>query len=178
MLRLLLETGTGFDRPFGVPALSASPAPPRARVREAAEAEALAMSVHLPWNQLIVEGALAYGLRREAAQLTTRMMEGVIRCLKQNHVFYESHHALTGAGLGERGALTGFAPVGLFLQTLGVQILSPTRVRLGGANPFPWPVTIIYKGLKLERGPESTEVIFPNGQSLTITDPAPCVVSV
>jgi hypothetical protein len=178
MLKRLLEAGTGFDCPFGVPALSASPAPPRARVREAAEAESIAMSVHLPWNQLIAEGALAYGLRVEAARLTTRMMEAVIQCLKQNHVFYENYHALTAAGLGERGALTGFAPVGLFLQTLGVQILSPTRVRLEGVNPFPWPVTIIYKGLKLERGTESTEVLFPNGQTVTLTDPAPCVVSI
>ncbi len=178
MLKRLLEAGTGFDRAFGAPALPASPAPPRARARESAEAESAAMSVHLPWDQLIGEGALAYGLRSEAAQLVQRMMSGVIQCLKQNHVFYERYHAMTGAGLGERGALTGFAPVGLFLQTLGVEIYSPSRVRLEGLNPFPWPVTISFKGLRLVRGSDSTEVVFPNGQTATVTDPAPCVVSI
>lgn len=177
MLDRVLAAGTGFDRPFGAPALSESPAPPRARAREATEADSIAMSVHLPWNQLIVEGALSYGMRPEAARLTTRMMTAVIQCLKQNRAFYERYHALTGAGLGERGALTGFAPVGLFLQTLGVHILSPTRLRLEGANPFPWPVSILYRGLKIERGIESTAVTFPNGQTVTITEPAPCTVS-
>lgn len=178
MLKRLLGAGAGFDRPFGIPALPASPALPRARVRESVDADMIAMSVHLPWNQVIAEGALAYGLRNEAAELTKRMMRSVIQCLKQNRAFYERYYALNGSGLGERGALTGFAPVGLFLQTLGVQIISPTRVRLDGLNPFPWPVTISYRGLNVVRGLESTEVQFPGGQTVSITDPAPCVVSV
>ncbi len=177
MLGRLLEGGTGFDRPFGIPALAATPPIPRARAREAVEADAIAMSVHLPWNHMIGEGALTYGLRTEAAVLVTRMMNAVVHGLKQNRVFYERYHAASAAGLGERGALTGFAPVGLFLQTLGVQILSQDRVRLEGANPFPWPVTIFYRGLKLVRGAESTEILFPSGKTVTVADPAPCVVS-
>lgn len=157
-----------FGRPFGIPALSFVPDP---------EADAVAMSVHLPWNHLIGEGLLDYGFRREAALLTTHLMNAVIQNLKQNHAFYENYHAETGHGMGERGALSGFAPVGLFLQTLGVTILSPMRVRLEGENPFVWPVTISYKGLKIVRGLENTQVVFPNGESIMVTDPAPCVVS-
>ncbi len=178
MLSRLLSGDSGFDQPFGVPALPASPAPPRARARDAVEADALAMSVHLPWNQILAEGALSYGMRQEAARLTTRMMNAVIHCLKQNRAFYERYHALNATGLGERGSLTGYAPVGLFLQTLGVRILSPSRVRLEGTNPFPWPVTTLYRGLRIERGIESTVVVFPNGQTVTVSDPAPCIVAV
>jgi hypothetical protein len=50
-------------------------------------------------------------------------------------------------------------------------------VRLEGINPFPWPVTILYRGLKIARGLEATEVSFANGQTVTITDPAPRVIS-
>jgi hypothetical protein len=64
----------------------------------------------------------------------------------------------------------------LFLRVLGVQILSSKRVRLEGENPFPWDVTIRYKGLKLIRGMNKTEVVFANGKSVTITDTAPCTV--
>jgi hypothetical protein len=177
MIRRLEQGSAGFDRPFGIPALPASPASPRLTAREKAEADAIAMSVHLPWNQFIGEGLLAYGLREHAARLTTRLMNAVVFCLKQNGAFYERYHAQTGSGLGERGALSGFAPVGLFLQTLGVQILSPTSVRLEGGNPFPWPVTLLYRGLRVVRGLESTDVTLPNGQSVTVTDPSPCVVS-
>jgi hypothetical protein len=167
-----------FNRPYGVPALAASAAPADADSLEATEADALAMSVHLPWNQLLAEGLLAYGFRDEAASLFSRLMRATIGSLKQNHAFYERYHAETGAGLGERGALVGFAPVGLFLQILGVRLLSPTRVRLEGSNPFPWPVTLSSRGLRIVRGLDRTEVTFPNGQVSTVTDPAPCVVSV
>ena len=157
-----------FDRPFGIPALPLLPDP---------QAETVGMSVHLPWNQLIGEGLLAYGFRTEASRLTAHLMNAVIQSLKQTHAFYQRYHAERGAGIGERNALNGFAPLGLFLQALGVTVISPTRVRLEGKNLFPWPVTIKYKGLIVERGPESTMITFPNGETTTITDSNPTIVS-
>jgi hypothetical protein len=157
-----------FSRPFGVPALPSLPDP---------KAEAVALSVYLPWNQILGEGLLSYGFRNEAARLIGRMMNGIIQSLKQSRAFYERYNAETGSGIGERGALTGLAPVEFFLQTLGVTFLSPTRLRLEGSNPFAWPVTIVYKGLKVTRGLEATEVVFPNGKVVTVTDPAPSIIS-
>ena len=157
-----------FDRPYGIPALSFVPDK---------KADAVSMSVHLPWNQLVGEGLLAYNFRNEAARLTVHLMNAVIQSLKQSRAFYQRYHAETGSGIGERGALSGLAPVGLFLKTLGVTILSSTRVKLEGRNPFVWPVTIQYKGLKVIRGLETTEIIFANGKSVSITDIAPLVVS-
>ena len=166
--RSIFEAGR-FDRPFGVPALPVPPDP---------QAEAVALSIHLPWNQVVGEGLLVYGFRKEAARLIGRIMSAVIQSLKQSRAFYERYHAETGAGIGERGALTGLAPVGLFLQTLGVTFVSSACVRLEGVNPFPWPVTILYKGLRVKRGLEATEVVFSTGQVVTVTDPSPCMVSV
>ncbi len=157
-----------FDRSYGVPALPVLPDP---------KAEAVALSVYMPWNQILGEGLLAYGFRNEAARLIGRVMKAAIQGLKQSRAFYERYNAETGSGIGERGALTGLAPVGLFLQALGVTFLSPARVRLEGHNPFAWPVTILYKGLKVMRGLDATEVTFPNGKVVTVTDTAPCIVS-
>jgi hypothetical protein len=50
-------------------------------------------------------------------------------------------------------------------------------VRLEGTNPFPWDVTVNYRGLKVVRGQEKTEVIFANGKSVTVTELEPVVVS-
>lgn len=157
-----------FDRPYGIPACQEAPN---------VEADSVCSSVYLPWNQLICKGMLDYGFRQEAARLVAHLVTGVVQNLKQKRAFYQHYHADTGQGLGERDALSGLAPVGLFLQVLGVQVLSSTRVRLEGKNPFPWPVTVQYKGLKVKRGLERTEVIFPNGKSATVEDPAPCIVS-
>jgi hypothetical protein len=157
-----------FDRPFGIPACPDVPN---------AEADSVCSSVYLPWNLLICEGLLAYGFRQEAARLVAHFMTGVIKNLKQKRAFYQRYHADTGLGLGERNALSGLAPVGLFLQVLGVQVFSPTRVRLEGNNPFPWPVTIQYKGLTIIRALDNTVVRFSNGKQVSVDNPAPCIIS-
>jgi len=156
-----------FDRPFGFPSLAASPDP---------DADAVSMSVHLPWNQLIGEGLLAYGFRADAARLIDHLMSGIIQNLKQNHSFYQRYHADKGTGIGERNSLQGFAPVGFFMDTLGVTILSQRKVKLEGRNLFPWAVTIKYKGLTVVRGLEQTVVTFPNGESVIVKEETPCIV--
>ena len=168
IVKSALLDGERFQRPFGIRALASVPEP---------RADSVAMSVHLPWNQMIGEGLLAYGYRAEAARLTEKLMAAVIRCLKQSRGYYERYHSETGNGIGERGALAGLAPVGLFLQVLGVEILSPTSVSLEGRNPFAWPVSISYKGLAIQRGLEETEVTFPNGQVVKVSSSESCVVS-
>ncbi len=160
-------TADRFDRPFGMPSLPVSPDP---------EADPVSMSVHLPWNQLIGEGLIAYGFRAEATRLTAHLMNAVIQNLKQNRAFYQRYHAEKGTGIGERNSLLGFAPVGLFMQALGVTILSATKVRLEGKNLFPWPVTIKYKGLTVVRAAEQTVVTFSNGESAIVKDEQTCIV--
>ncbi len=157
-----------FDHPFGIPAV------PRVF---STEADPVCLSVHMPWNALIGEGLLHYGYRAEAARLVAHGMSAVIQSLKRTNAFFRTYHAETGAGLGERNTLHGLAPVGLFLRTLGVEIFSPLHVRLSGENPFPWPVTVKYRGLIVTRQLHQTEVIFPNGQSAVFDGPANVTVN-
>ena len=159
-----------FHRPFGVPACPSL-------ASRSQEAESVSQSVHLPWNLLICEGLLRYGFRADAARMTAHIMTAIIQNLKQNRAFYARYHAEKGTGLGERNALSGLAPVGLFMEVLGVEILSSSRVKLEGDNPFPWDVTIQYKGLKIIRGQKKTEVIFANGKSVAVTDTESTIVS-
>ena len=104
-------------------------------------------------------------------------MEPIVHSLKQNAAFRSSYHAGDGSGLGEKDALSGLAPLSLFLDTLGVHPISAHKVSIQGNNPFPWPVTVKYRGLTISRQKEKTVVIFPDGQTLAITDPAPRIVS-
>ncbi len=165
-----------FEASFGIPTCPSGPFAVGSKEPDPAM-ELTCQSVHIPWNSLIGEGLLAYGLRDQAAQLTTRLMSAVIQNLKKQRAFYRSYHAGTAAGLGERNTLHGFAPLGLFLQTLGVQIQSARQVTLSGKNPFPWPVTVKYRGLTVTRQADQTLVVFPNGQTLTLYDPTDAIVS-
>jgi hypothetical protein len=161
---------TGFWRPYGLPAC---PHPEHALDETAAACRA----IHLPWNTLVGEGLVAYGYRSEAAELVMRLMQAILPSLKGDHAFRRYYDAETGQGFGERNALSGLAPLSLFLETLGVRLISPLKIALAGFNPFPWPVTVKYRGTTILRQRESSMVIFPDGQTVSVDDPAPRVVS-
>lgn len=134
-------------------------------------------SIFLPWNVLLAEGLLAYGQQAKAADLLSRIMKGVIQTLKKDGAFRRAYDAKTGYGWGEKNALIGLAPLGLFLEILGVRIINPRRVLLWGINPFPWPVTVKYQGLTIVRQKKRTLVIFPDGQNITVRNQKPQMVT-
>jgi len=157
-----------FWRPFGI---SACPQP------QAGDDAELCSSTNLLWNLLIGQALVQYGFRSEAATLMGRLMRAMIQNLKSDAAFRRQYHAVTGQGFGERNALQGLAPLGLFLDILGVRLISSRRVALSGLNPFPWPVTVKYRGLTVLRQKEKSVVIFPDGQTVTISDASPQIVS-
>lgn len=135
-------------------------------------------TVLMPWNTLIGKGLIKYGERDTAAELVGNLMRGVIKNLKESGKFYTSYHAETGQGLQEYNTVDGLAPLELFLETLGLKILSPHKIALEGRNPFPWAVTVTYRGTHIERKKWRTIITFPDGQSTTITTAHPRVVSI
>jgi hypothetical protein len=157
-----------FWLPFGIPACSQTLPELDNQVYQA---------VHMQVNSMIGEGLLRYGFRDIAAELVSRLMNASLRSLKEENVFHRYYHAHTGEGFGERNTLGGLPPLDLFLDTLGVRIISAERVNLRGINPFPWPITVKYKGLSILRGKEKTNITFPSGQSTVIEDPAACSIS-
>ena len=100
--------------------------------------------------------------------MLTRLMQSMLLNLKGNGAFRRTYNAQTGEGSGERNILYGLAPLGLFLETLGVRLISSHQVYLWGFNPFPWPITVKYRGLTVLRQRDKTIVIFPDGQSIEV----------
>lgn len=159
---------TLFWKPCGVPT----------RVVPPPEATSLPSDLmQLPWNELIGEGLLAYGYREEAAELLIRLMRAIIGSFEQQGAFSHFYLAESGAGVGEHNALPGLAPLRLFLETLGVRIANPKRIFIQGFNPFPWPVTVKYRGTTILRYKEKTTIIFPDGQTVTTDKTSPAVVA-
>jgi hypothetical protein len=151
-----------FLRPFGLPVCPPQPG---------CEFDESTRLVSLPWNQLVAEGLLAYGYRQEAVALVERLMQSVILNLKTSHQFSAFYHSESGKGSGDRGALSGMAPVGLFLQTLGLKLLTPKKMIVEGFNPYPWPVNVQYRGMKLNFESARTSIELADGCILTIDDP-------
>ncbi|MFH1446783.1 MAG: trehalase family glycosidase [Chloroflexota bacterium] len=126
--------------------------------------------INLPWNLLILEGLLSNGMQAEARNIFTRIMHAITHALKEQHAFYEYYDARTGRPAGRRNALSGLAPIGFFMQLVGVRIFSPEKVIISGENPFPWPVTIKFRGLQVTREGKNTHIILPDGQTIDLHD--------
>jgi hypothetical protein len=129
----------------------------------------MAGGVFMLWNAMLGEGLVRYGFRREAAELFTRLMQGPLAALRAEGVFRECYRADAAEGAGERNHIAGVPPISLFLRVLGVRLLAPHRVLLEGSNPFPWPVTVRWRGLEVRREPAGATVItFPDGQRVSL----------
>ena len=137
----------------------------------------VSQTMYLPWSALIGEGLISYGYRKEAGELVTRIMETITASLKRDGCFRQYYNAETSQGYGDYNGLWGLAPIGLFLEALGVQLISPWKVKLAGKNPYPWPVTVKYRGMTILRSLDKTQVVFPDGQTISIDDPEPRLVS-
>ena len=133
--------------------------------------------IYMVWNHFIGKGLLNYGFRVEAAELVSNLMKAFVKNLKNNKSYYDSYCAGTGVGYGERNSLNGLISIRLFLDTLGVQVLSPNKVIISGENPYPWPVTIRFQGLTVFREIHRTKITFPGGQSAIVKNNGARVIS-
>ena len=124
--------------------------------------------IHLPWISLILDGLVQYGERKKAAEIFTRLMKAVVHSLKTDMTFHQFYHSETGKPLGAINSLSGLIPVGIFLNILGVKIINSSKVEITGSNPFPWPVTIKFRGLTVVQQEKKALVIFSDGQNITV----------
>ncbi|HWR66218.1 MAG TPA: hypothetical protein VN364_08860 [Bellilinea sp.] len=124
--------------------------------------------VSMIWNQLVAQGMVDYGYRKEAAEVLTRLMQAVTARLKTDHAFWSAYHSADGRGQGERNTLNGLAPLGLFLKVLGLEKISAEQVIVDGNNPFSRPVTVQYRGTKVEFLTSQIRVTFAGGQSVMV----------
>ncbi len=133
--------------------------------------------MHLPWISMTLEGLVRYGYQKKAADVFSRWMKALISTQKHTSIFPRSINSENGKSLGGNNLLVSLAPVGLFLKILGINILTPTKVEVLHANPFPWPVTLKYRGLTVVQQDKKTMVIFPGGQTTTIENNHSQVIS-
>jgi len=128
------------------------------------------------WNSMLGEGLVDYGYLDEAAELVGRLIEATLHSLRVDKAFRQAYNADQSEGLGERDHLWGVAPVHLFLYVLGVRLISPQKVWIRVCNPFPWPVVLRWRGLRLECLSDRTIVTFPDGQLVEVEGKEPQMV--
>jgi hypothetical protein len=136
------------------------------------------LSVHPLFMNFIMDGLIQYGEQKKAAEVFTRLMKATVNSLKLDMKFHQSYHSETGKPFGASNSLTSLIPIGSFLKILGVKIINSTKVEINGNNPFPWPVTIKYRGLTVVQQERKALVIFPDGQNITVENNKSQMISI
>ena len=114
-------------------------------------------------NLMLGEALVRYGFRKEAAELLGSLMRDSLDSLRRDHAVRQAYHPETGEGLGRRNDVCGLPPLSLFLDILGLDLRSPSHVRLSGESPFADTILVRWRGMQLERTAEGARVTFPDG---------------
>lgn len=120
---------------------------------------------------MVLDGMLRYGYQAEAGQLVNKLMEAIINVIRQTGSFVDHLDAKTGLAKDARNSILSLPPIGLFLRSLGLEIHSPERMTISGINPYTWDVTIKFRGTRIIRCKEETEITFRDGQTVQISGP-------
>jgi hypothetical protein len=128
-------------------------------------------AIQLPWNVFLGKGLLTHNKRSLAADLFSNLMKTILINLDDSGWFFSAYDARTGIGRGIQNSLEGLIPIGFFLQVLGIQIINEREIEVEGNHPFPWPVTLRYRGMVIYRDQEQTRIDFPGEKSRIIRSP-------
>ena len=134
--------------------------------------------MHLLWLSFIMDGMIKYGESKKAAEVFTRMMEAVVYSINSDLTLHRFYNSETGKPSGTINSLTSLIPIGTFLDVIGVKIINPFKVEITGSNPFPWLVTIKYRGLTVVQQDKKTVILFSNGQNITVDNTHPQIISI
>ena len=127
------------------------------------------------WSHLIIHGLLVYGYRSLAADLLKRWMDAFR--LPQLHLNPSGEFFVLPSQLaGKVHSLYRLAPIGLYLEVLGVQI-TDQYIIISGDNPFNQPQTIKYRGISITRHIQDTVITYPSGQTVTVEGNGPHHIS-
>jgi hypothetical protein len=138
--------------------------------------EGLREQVSVQWNTLIIEGLSREGRQQEAAEGFNNLMNAILNGLKNFNGFFPAHDLAGGFPQGQANAITGLAPLRLFLNIAGIKLIRPDQVAIWGSNPFPWPVEVRWQGLWMRKEDMHTQIIFPDGTHYQGQSTKPIVV--
>jgi hypothetical protein len=56
-------------------------------------------------------------------------------------------------------------PLELLLDIAGIRVFNAEKVAILGENGLPWPITIRYQGLEINRDGKNSQITFADGSS-------------
>ena len=156
LARLALDDGH-FLRPNGLTMVSAAD-----RNFDASNARG-GGGIWMYWLSLVGEGLVKSGYQAEAAALVKRVLHGLARVLAREGKLSQFYHADEAKGFGEDHHIGGVAPLKLLNDVIGIRIIAPDKVWVGGDFVWGELITVEQHGVTVRRDSENILVEFPSG---------------
>jgi hypothetical protein len=121
------------------------------------------------WLTVIGEGLIESGEMQIATELIQRLIRVQVQVLKAQKSFSEFYHSDQPIGLGEAGHLSGIVPLHLLMRTLGVRVISASKVWVSGNFHWDAPITIRHRGVTVIRSAEGTKIRFPSSYETSVS---------
>ena len=117
---------------------------------------------------LVGEGMVKSGFHQEATDLVKRVLSSLCKVLDRDGHLSQFYHAEEIKGFGEDHHIGGIVPLKLFSDVIGIRILSPLKVWVGG--PFTWEqeLKVEQHGVVVARNADGIHIDFPSGYSQSL----------
>lgn len=120
------------------------------------------------WLSLIGEGLVKSGFRIEAARLIKTVLTGLTKILQEDGHLSQFYHADETKGFGEDHHIGGIVPLNLLSEVIGIRIVSPDKVWVGGDFVWEQDIAVKQHGVTVTRSAEGIKVDFPSGHRETL----------
>ena len=128
-------------------------------------------TVPLFWNLLLGQTLIKLGRIDITAELITRWMNGIMPTHELSGGTIPSDKVNSRLGLGSIDSMESLFPIRFFLQVLGIEVIQDDKLVISGINPFPWPVSLRYRGYVIRREKDQTIITHPGKETITLKDP-------
>ncbi|MDQ7025369.1 MAG: hypothetical protein Q9P44_07395 [Anaerolineae bacterium] len=138
------------------------------------------------WQTLMGEALIDADEGRKVADITKASLKFLQDILSQEHDFAQFYNSDIAIGLGEKGHISGIAPLRLLHKLFGIRIIGNRKVWLD--KEFAWgrALTIRQHGVYVRRTTKQIKVEFPSGHTveidaklsdhMTVEDPNPAEI--
>ena len=120
------------------------------------------------WLTLVCEGMVKTGYRQEATDILKRVLTMLSRVLEREGKLSRFYHADEAKGFGEDHHIGGIAPLSLLQEIIGIRVIAPDKVWVGGEFTWGEPISVEQHGLTVFRSADETRIDFPSGRSETL----------
>lgn len=127
--------------------------------------------ISLMWNLFILDGLSQYGFTREAAEITTALLNRYSKMLAETGSLFPTLVVDSNRPVGDADSLSSLVPPEEWIKQLGVEAWSERGLIIQRTNSYFSPGTVVYNRIKVTFLSNETGIELASGTKHVVTAP-------